>query len=100
MMLVGQYDSLFTRRVAIALHHYRLPFGRNTRSVFSDAAEIARISPLTRSPALALVLEDGEMLTDSTAILVDLDERVGPKIALVPPNGPERRRILRAMALR
>ena len=31
MILVGQYDSPVTRRVAIALHHYGIPFTRDTR---------------------------------------------------------------------
>ena len=33
MILVGQYDSPVTRRVAIALHHYGMPFTRDTRSI-------------------------------------------------------------------
>ena len=65
MILVGQYDSPVTRRVAIALHHYGIPFARDTRSIFSDAAAVGRISPLTRIPAL--VLDDGEVLIDSAA---------------------------------
>ena len=36
MILVGQYDSPFVRRVAIALHHYGLPFERRVISVFQD----------------------------------------------------------------
>jgi glutathione S-transferase len=97
MKLVGQYDSVFTRRVAVTLHHYHLPFNRDERSVFGNAAAIQKISPLTRIPAL--VLEDGEVLIESTAIIDYLDERVGPARALVPPHGAERRRILQATAL-
>ena len=29
MILVGQYDSPFVRRVAVTLHHYGIPFERN-----------------------------------------------------------------------
>ena len=97
MILVGQYDSLLTRRVAITLHLYEFHFRRDTRSVFSDAAEIAKLSPLIRIPAL--ILPGGEVLTDSTAILDYLDELVGPARALVPPSGPQRRRVLQATAL-
>jgi len=43
MILVGQYDSPFVRRVAVTLHLYGMPFTRNTLSVFSDAGEMARI---------------------------------------------------------
>ena len=60
MILVGQYDSPVTRRVAVALHHYGIPFTRDTRSIFGEAEAVARISPLTRIPAL--VLDDGEVL--------------------------------------
>jgi glutathione S-transferase len=101
MILLGQYDSPVTRRVGIALHHYGMPFTRDTRSVFGDAAAVAKISPLTRIPAL--ILDDGEVLTDSAAILDHLDEAARaashPAPPLVPPSGPERRHILQATAL-
>ncbi len=75
MILVGQYDSPVTRRVAVALHHYGMPFTRDTRSIFGEAQAVAKISPLTRIPAL--VLDDGEVLIDSAAILDYLDEEAG-----------------------
>ncbi|ACM33710.1 Glutathione S-transferase-like protein [[Acidovorax] ebreus TPSY] len=96
MILVGQYDSPVTRRVAIALHHYGIPFTRDTRSIFGDAAAIGRISPLTRIPAL--VLDDGEVLIDSASILDHLDEQAGDA-ALIPRSGPQRRRVLQMTAL-
>jgi glutathione S-transferase len=96
LVLVGQYDSPVTRRVAIALHHYGMAFTRDTRSIFSQADEVAQISPLTRIPAL--VLPEGEVLIDSAAILDHLDEIAGPR-ALIPAKGPERRRVLQMTAL-
>ncbi len=96
MILVGQYDSPVTRRVAIALHHYGIPFTRDTRSIFGDAAAIGRISPLTRIPAL--VLDDGEVLIDSASILDHLDEQAGDA-ALIPRSGTQRRRVLQMTAL-
>ena len=96
MILVGQYDSPVTRRVAIALHHYGMGFTRDTRSIFSQAAEVAQVSPLTRIPAL--VLPDGEVLIDSAAILDYLDDMVGDR-ALIPAKGPDRRRILQMTVL-
>jgi glutathione S-transferase len=96
MILIGQYDSPVTRRVAVALHHYGIPFSRDTRSIFSDAEAVSRISPLTRIPAL--LLEDGEVLIDSAAILDHLDEQVGDA-ALVPASGPARRQVLQMTAL-
>lgn len=96
MILVGQYDSFPTRRIGIALSHYDLKFDRDTRSIFANESELARITPLVRIPAL--VLEDGEVLIDSTAILDTLDEMAGDR-ALVPRSGPLRRRILQVTAL-
>ncbi len=96
MILVGQYDSPVTRRVAIALHHYGMPFTRDTRSIFGDAAAVGKISPLTRIPAL--VLDDGEVLIDSAAILDHLDEQAGDA-ALMPAAGSARRHVLQMTAL-
>ena len=96
MILVGQFDSPVTRRVGVVLHHYGIPFTRDTRSIFGDATEIAKINPMIRIPAL--ILEDGEVLIDSNAILDHLDEQVGPARALIPPSGPGRRKILQATA--
>jgi glutathione S-transferase len=96
MILVGQFDSPVTRRVGIVLHHYGIPFTRDTRSIFGDADGIAKITPMIRIPAL--ILEDGEVLIDSNAILDYLDEQVGPARALIPPSGPTRRKILQTTA--
>ncbi|HJQ56713.1 MAG TPA: glutathione S-transferase family protein [Vineibacter sp.] len=97
MILVGQYDSPFVRRVAIALHLLEMPFERDTRSVFADAEAMRRINPLGRIPSL--VLDDGEVLIDSAAILDHIDQTVGPDRALLPPSGPARRQALRLVAL-
>jgi hypothetical protein len=97
MQLVGQFDSPYVRRVAISLHLLGLPFTRNTISVFSDAEEMGRINPLVRVPSL--VLDDGEVLIDSGAILDHIDETVGAGRALLPQHGTERRRALRIIAL-
>ena len=37
MILIGQYDSPFVRRVAIALRLYDLPFEHRPWSTFGDA---------------------------------------------------------------
>ena len=97
MILVGQYDSPFVRRVAVTLHHYHMPFSRNALSVFRDVPDMRKINPLVRVPAL--VLESGETLIDSGAIIDHLDEQAGPARALIPPHGAERRRIHQAMAI-
>jgi glutathione S-transferase len=97
MILVGQYDSPYVRRVAVSLRVLGFDYQHDTRSVFGDFDAIQRINPAGRIPAL--VLDDGEALVDSAAILDWLDETVGPERALVPPRGIERRTVLRRIAL-
>jgi glutathione S-transferase len=45
------------------------------------------------------VLDDGEVLIESTAILDYLDELVGPERAMMAARGPERRHALKICAL-
>src|SRR6266536_5364534 len=97
MFLIGQYDSPFVRRVAIALRLYRIAFEHRPWSTFGDADRIAPYNPLRRVPTL--VLEGGEALIESTAILDYLDETVGPDRVMLPARGPERRKQLRTIAL-
>ena len=88
MILVGQFDSPFVRRVAVTLNHYHMPYTRNPISVFRDVGEMQKINPLVRVPSL--ILETGEVLIDSAAIIDHLDEAAGPARALTPAHGPER----------
>jgi len=97
MILVGQYDSPYTRRVAVSLHLLGFDFEHDTRSVFGDFDSLRTTNPLGRVPSL--VLADGTTLIDSAAILDWLDETVGPARALLPRAGPERRRALGLIAL-
>ena len=62
MILIGQYDSPFVRRVGIALTLYGLAFEHKPWSTFGDADKIRPYNPLTRVPTL--VLDDGEVLID------------------------------------
>jgi glutathione S-transferase len=97
MILVGQYDSPFVRRVAVSLRVLGFDYRHDTRSVFGDFDAMRRVNPLGRIPSL--VHDDGETLIDSAAILDWIDQTVGPERALVPATGPERRQVLRLMAL-
>jgi glutathione S-transferase len=97
MILIGQYDSPFVRRVAIALRCYPLPFEHRPWSVWGDADRIAPYNPLRRVPTL--LLDDGTALVESFAILDALDEMAGPTRALLPAAGPARRDGLRIAAL-
>jgi glutathione S-transferase len=97
MILIGQYDSPFVRRVGIALRLYDLPFEHRPWSTFGDAGKIAPYNPLRRVPTL--VLDDGEVLIESTAILDHLDETAGQSRAMIAENGPRRREALKVCAL-
>jgi glutathione S-transferase len=96
MKLVGRYDSPFVRRVGASLHVLAVPFELLPLSPFSQAAELRRIVPIGRMPIL--VLDSGDTLIESTAILDYLDELVGTSRALLPSSGPERRKSLRILA--
>jgi len=97
MILVGQLDSPFVRRVAATLSHYELPFDRHVLSVFGDPEEVQRLNPLGKVPAL--ILDEGETLIESAAIVDYLDELANPARRLTPAAGPARRRVLRLAAV-
>ena len=98
MILIGQYDSPFVRRVAIALRLYGLPFEHRPWSTFGDADKIAPYNPLRRVPTL--VLDSGEALIESAMMLDYLDElRRAGQGDDAPPHGEARRRQLRICAL-
>jgi glutathione S-transferase len=97
MILIGQYDSPFVRRVAIAMAFYGMPFDHRPWSTFGEGELIAAYNPLKRVPTL--VLDDGEVVIESTIILDALDHMVGPKAALAPQLGDARRTVLKVCAL-
>lgn len=97
MILIGQFDSPFVRRVGVALELYGFPYDHRPWSTFGDADLIRPFNPLTRVPTL--VLDDGEALVESFAILDWLDELAGPDKALIAASGPERRATLRRSAV-
>mgnify|MGYP001405835029 CR=1 FL=1 len=97
MILIGQYDSPFVRRVGIALTLYGLPFSHRPWSTFGDADKLRPYNPLTRVPTL--VLDTGEALIESHAILDYLDSLVPAERALFPQAEPARRQALKVAAL-
>ncbi len=96
MILIGQFDSVFVRRVAVALHHYGLPFEHRPWSVWAQAEELAKQNPLRRVPVL--VTDEGETLVESFAILDAIDEWVPEERRLLPKSGAARRAGLRVSA--
>ena len=96
MILVGRYRSPFTRRVAISMHLLGIAYEHRPYTTWSNLAEVRAVNPVGRVPAL--VLDSGESLFDSSAILDYIDHLAGPQRALVPPREPERRQVLRVTA--
>lgn len=97
IQLIGVTRSPYTRRVAITLEIYGIPYRLRAVSGFGNRDEVRTANPLGRIPAL--ILDGGETLVDSGAIIDHLDEVYGRERALVPPAGPDRRAILRVTAL-
>jgi glutathione S-transferase len=97
MILIGQYDSPFTRRIGITLTLYGLPFEHNTWSVFGNADELAAVNPLIRVPTL--VLASGEALFETAAIVDYLDSLVPPDQRLLPQTQPDRYRVQNLVSL-
>ena len=101
MILIGPNRSPYTRRVAIVLNAYGMAYEQQPLSGFDDRAKVRDFNPLGRIPAL--MLDDGELLVDSNAIVDHLDERQriahGPDSALVPAAGADRRAVLRLTAI-
>jgi glutathione S-transferase len=97
MQLIGVNRSPFTRRVAITLHIYGIDFDQRSLSGFGDREKVRNANPLGRIPAL--VLDDGETLVDSGAIIDHLDEVYGRQRALTPLAGSDRRAVLKVSAI-
>jgi glutathione S-transferase len=97
MILIGMFDSPYVRRVAVSLRRLGFEFEHANWSVGRDFEMIREYNPLGRVPTL--VLDDGESLVESAAILDYLDELVGAERALLPTRGMERREALQLMAI-
>jgi glutathione S-transferase len=97
VILIGQYDSPFVRRVGIALTLQGLAYRHEPWSAFGDAERISACNPLTRVPTL--VLDDGDVILDSHAIIDHLETIAPPGIRMLPRDEPARRRAMRTMSL-
>jgi len=97
MILIGQYDSPFVRRVGIALTLYGMIFEHRPWSAFGDANEIRPYNPLTRVPTL--VLNNGEVLIESHLMLDYLDSLVPAERRMFPTDEPARYHALKISAL-
>ncbi len=96
MILIGRYRSPFTRRVAISMRLLGFAYEHRPYTAWTNLQEVRGANPVGRVPAL--ILDSGEALFDSAAILDYLDQLAGPERALVPPREPERHQVLRLVA--
>jgi glutathione S-transferase len=97
MILIGQYDSPFVRRVGIALTLLDMPFEHRPWSVFGNADLIRPLNPLVRVPTL--VLDDGDVIFDSASMIDWIDNVAGAESALLPRQEPARRKAVARMTL-
>jgi glutathione S-transferase len=97
MILIGQYDSPFVRRTAIAMRLYGIAFEHRPWSTFGDAEKIRPYNPLLRVPTL--VLDKGDVLIESLAILDYLDGRMPPAERMFPQEEPARHKALKLASL-
>ena len=99
MILIGRYLSPFVRRVGAVLEHYGIRFEhRPVRVGGEDHEVIRRSNPLGRVPVL--ILDNGDVLSDSALILDYLDTLAPPGGSLMPRTGADERfRFLNALAI-
>jgi glutathione S-transferase len=97
MKLLGHYMSPYTRRVAVSLNVLGMPFELVELSVIAQPERVRLHNPVLRIPTV--VMDDGEPLVESGAILDEIDQMAGPARALIPPHGASRRRVMQTAAL-
>lgn len=97
MILIGQFDSPFTRRIGITLTLYGITFEHRPWSVMGDAGRLAEVNPLIRVPAL--ILDNGDVLIESFSIIDYLDSLVPAEMRLTPQANPARFRVLKTVSL-
>ncbi|MEQ9641156.1 MAG: glutathione S-transferase family protein [Alphaproteobacteria bacterium] len=97
MRLIGSSLSPFVRRVGVSLNQLGIAFEHDPVGVFAKPSAVRKYNPVVRVPTL--VLDDGEALIDSAAILDEIDQMVGPRRALMPAKGPARRQAMKLTAI-
>jgi glutathione S-transferase len=98
MQLIGRYSSPYVRRVAVTMGFYGIDCAHANLTPFGEEkADVRKFNPLGRVPAL--VLDDGEQITDSGAIIDYLDGFVGAGQSLTPFAGALRREALNVIAV-
>ncbi|MEJ2129373.1 MAG: glutathione S-transferase N-terminal domain-containing protein [Woeseiaceae bacterium] len=95
MKLVGMLDSPYVRRLAITMRLLGIEFEHVSQSVVAGYDTFRTINPLAKAPTL--VLDDGEMMVESTLIISYVETITGR--SLMPDNIDERRRALQVIGV-
>jgi glutathione S-transferase len=97
MKLIGMLDSPYVRRVAISAKCLGIALEHESVSVFRNFEQFQQINPVVKAPTL--VLDDGEVLMDSTLIIDYLEALAAPGKSLIPGDLDQRLRSLRLIGL-
>ncbi|AWY39799.1 glutathione S-transferase [Pseudomonas putida] len=97
MKLIGMLDSPFVRRVAISAKRLGIELEQHSVSVFRTFEQFQQINPVVKAPTL--VLDDGDVLMDSTLIIDYLETLAGGDRSLMPAAIGQRLRALRLIGL-
>ena len=89
-------DSPYVRRVAISLQQLGLRFEHEPLSVFRTYGQFQAINPVVKAPTL--VCDDGQVLMDSTLILLYAEALAKP-LSLMPATTAELPQALRTIGL-
>jgi glutathione S-transferase len=95
MKLIGMLDSPYVRRAAISAKCLGIALEHQSVSVFRHFEQFQQINPVVKAPTL--VLDDDEVLMDSTLIIDYLETLAGTSLMPVEPN--QRLRALRLIGL-
>ena len=96
MQLLGGFLSPYVRRTAVSLNQMGLAYESVKVPVWDTPEEVKKHNPLVRIPTV--VMDDGDVLVESYAILDALDEMAGDK-RLTPASGAERRKVMKVTAV-
>ena len=97
MKLIGMLDSPYVRRVAISAKRLGIALEHESVSVFRHFEQFRQINPVVKAPTL--VLDDGEVLMDSTLIIDYLEALAAPGRSLMPAGIGQRVHSLRLTGL-
>ena len=95
MRLVGMLDSPFVRRLAITMRMLGIEHEHQSQSVVAGYETFKTISPLAKAPTL--VLDDGEMMIESSLIISHVEALAGR--SLMPEGVDAQRRALQIIGV-